>query len=90
MINKQKGIKKSLQTMGEYFKDNFDPTISQTVYIIDANEKATADEMEAIIREIAPNCNIKRRLLSPIIGAHVGSGSVLIAFFANKRCPFAK
>lgn len=90
MINKQKGIKKSLQVMGEYFKENFDPTISKNVYIIDANESATADEMTEIIKKIAPDCTIKRRLLSPIVGAHVGSGSVLIAFFANKRCPFAE
>ncbi len=89
MINKQKGIKKSLQVMGEYFRENFDPTISKTVYIIDANESETADEMAEIIKEIAPDCVIKRRLLSPIIGAHVGPGSVLISFFANKRCPFA-
>lgn len=90
MVNKQKGIKKSLQAMGQYFVENFDPTISTTVYITDANEKDTADELEAEIRALAPNCNIKRCMLSPIVGAHVGPGSVLIAFFANKRCPFAK
>lgn len=89
MINKQKGIKKSLQVMSEYFRENYDPTISKSVYIIDANEKATADELEALIKQIAPDCNIKRRLLTPIVGAHVGPGSVLVSFFANKRCPFA-
>ncbi len=89
MINKQKGTKKSLQVMSEYFRENFDPTISKSVYIIDANEKSTADELEALIKQIAPDCNIKRRLLTPIVGAHVGPGSVLVSFFANKRCPFA-
>ena len=89
MINKQKGVKKCLQVISEYFKDNYDPTVSTSVYIIDANEKESADELEALVKEIAPNCTIKRKLLSPIIGAHVGPGSVLISFFSNKQCPFA-
>lgn len=89
MINKQKGIKKSLQVISEYFKENYDPTISKSVYIIDANEKESADELEGLIKQLAPDCIIKRKLLSPIIGAHVGPGSVLVSFFSNKKCPFA-
>lgn len=90
MINKQKGIKKSLQVISEYFKENYDPTISTSVYIADANEPATADELEALVKEFAPNITIKRLLISPIVGAHVGPGSVLISFFSNKQCPFSK
>jgi len=90
IVDKQKGVKKSIQAISEYFRDNFDPKTSKSVYIIDANEEQTADELTQLVRAIAPDCIIKRKLLSPIVGAHIGPGSVLISFFSDKKCPFAK
>lgn len=81
MIGKQKGLKKSLLTLGEHFKENYNPEISNSVYILDACETESADELEKIIKEIAPDCNIKRGLITPIVGAHLGSGAILISFW---------
>lgn len=83
MIGKQKGLKKSLQTLGEHFKNNYNPEISNSVYIVDACESEYAAELEAIIKEIAPDCIIKKKLLTPIVGAHLGSGALVIAFGGN-------
>ena len=81
VISKQKGMKKSLAYMGELFKKYYNPEISNIVYIVDACESTTADEMEKIIKEIAPDCLIKRKLLTPIVGAHLGSGALVISFW---------
>ena len=83
MIGKQKGLKKSLITLGEHFKNNYSSEISNSVYILDACESDYADELEKIIRELAPDVNIKRRLITPIVGAHLGSGALVIAFWGN-------
>ncbi len=83
MIGKQKGLKKSLQTLGELFKNNYKPEISNSVYIVDACESEYAAELETIIKEIAPDCIIKKKLLTPIVGAHLGSGALVIAFWGN-------
>ena len=81
MIGKQKGVKKSILALTEKFKNNYNPEISNSVYILDACESDYADELEKNIKEIAPNCVIKRKLITPIVGAHLGSGAVLITFW---------
>ncbi|MBE7075011.1 MAG: DegV family protein [Clostridiales bacterium] len=83
MIAKQKGIKACLNKLAELFKENYNPLESKTVYITDACENEYAVTLENLIKQIAPDCVVKRKLLSPIIGAHVGSGSVVIGFWGN-------
>ena len=81
MIGKQKGVKKSLAYLGELFKNNYNPEISNIVYIVDACETENSNELEKIIKEIAPDCEIKKKLLTPIVGAHLGSGARVISFW---------
>lgn len=83
LIDKQKGVRKSLIKLGNLFKENYNPKISNSVYIVDACEKENADELEKIIKEVAPDCNVKRKLLTPIVGAHLGSGAIVVAFYGN-------
>lgn len=83
MIEKQKGLKKSLVSLGGHFKNNYSPEISNSVYILDACESDYADELEKIIKDIAPECNVKRRLITPIVGAHLGSGALVLAFWGK-------
>ena len=66
--------------LGEYFKNNYNPETSKSVYIVDACESEYADELEKIIKEVAPDCEVRRKLLTPIVGAHLGSGALVIAF----------
>lgn len=82
MIGKQKGAKKSLTYLGELFKNNYNPEISNTVYIVDACESENANELEKIIKGIAPDVVVKRKLLTPIVGAHLGSGALVISFWS--------
>ncbi|MGN0798226.1 MAG: DegV family protein [Christensenellales bacterium] len=83
VIDKQKGIKNSLVKLGQLFKENYNPKILNSVYIVDACEKENADSLEKILKEIAPDCNIKRKLLTPIVGAHLGSGAMVVTFYGD-------
>jgi DegV family protein with EDD domain len=83
MIGKQKGIKKTISYLAELFKKHYNPEISNTVYICDACEEEVSNELEKVIKEIEPDCEIKKTLLTPIVGAHLGSGAIIISFWGN-------
>ena len=82
MIGKQKGIKKTISYLAELFKKHYNSEISNLVYISDACEEDVSNELEKVIKEIAPDCEIKKRLLTPIVGAHLGSGAIVISFWS--------
>lgn len=74
------GIKKALK----YFVDLFETTHDdnyKTVYIMHADEDKNSSLLVDMLLEKFPNLEIRRRLLSPIIGAHLGSGLVGIGFY---------
>ncbi len=81
VIDKQKGVKNSIRKLCEYFEEQHDFSVSDTFYIADACEKEHADELEQAARAVVPACTIKRRFLSPIIGAHLGKGAIVISFW---------
>ena len=83
MIGKQKGIKKTISYLADIFKKNYNPEISNVVYICDACEAEVSNELEKAIKEIAPDCKIKKTLLTPIVGAHLGSGAMIVTFWGN-------
>ncbi|MBR3885206.1 MAG: DegV family protein [Clostridia bacterium] len=83
MIGKQKGIKKTISYLVDIFQKNYNPEISNVVYICDACEEAVSNDLEKAIKEVAPDCEIKKTLLTPIVGAHLGSGAMIISFWGN-------
>lgn len=50
------------------------------VYISDADNCAMADMLESLITSLNPKAIIRRKLLTPIIGTHLGPESVVISF----------
>ncbi len=83
MMDKQKGVKRAIAKMSEIFRARHDFTISNTVYIVDAFEDENAIMLEQLVKEIDPSSLIKRVKLSPIIGAHLGSGAVAMTYFGK-------
>ena len=80
MATTMHGIKKALK----YFVDLFASTRDEaydTVYIMHADEEKNSTILQTMLLEKFPNLQIRRRLLSPIIGAHLGSGLVGIGFY---------
>lgn len=74
------GIKKALK----YFVDLFETTHDdnyKTVYVMHADEDKNSSLLVDMLLEKFPDLQIRRRLLSPIIGAHLGSGLVGIGFY---------
>ena len=73
------GIKKALK----YFVDLVETTrdeSSKILYIMHADEEKNSLQLQEMLAEKFPDMQIRRRMLSPIIGAHLGSGLVGVGF----------
>ena len=80
MWEKQRGYKASTHKMVEYYLNKADLENAHTVYITHANEESYANELAEKIKAANPLAEIKIRVLSPIIGVHLGTGAMVLAF----------
>ena len=80
MWGKQRGYKKSITNMIQYYMDKTDTEHPQTVYITHANDANYANELATKVKEANPNAVVKIRLLSPIIGVHLGTSAMVLGF----------
>ena len=77
---KQKGYRKSMANMIQYYLDRTDTSKLCTVYITHANDVNYANELAERVRTANPNVEIKIQLLSPIIGVHLGPSAMVLGF----------
>lgn len=80
MWGKQRGYKSSIRKMVEFYLERADVEHPQTVYITHANDEAYANELADEIKAVSPLATIKIRLLSPIIGVHLGTSAMVLGF----------
>lgn len=80
MSTKTHGVKKALKYMANLFDETHDPNFD-VVYLMHADEEPNCQILQNMLFEKYPNLQIRKRFLSPIIGAHLGSGLVGIGFF---------
>ena len=67
----------------ELFKSHYDDS-EEPIYIIDADASSDADKVTELINRFNPRGEVRRRTLSPIIGAHTGPGMVAICHVGKK------
>lgn len=85
MWGKQRGTKLSINKMVEFYLAEADTETDNLVYITHADEDRYAQELADKIKEVAPRVVIKTRLLSPIIGAHLGPGAMVLSFVTKPQ-----
>lgn len=73
-VDKKRGNKSAMMSLFTFFKENYNPESGNTIYICDADAPELAEGLVEKVREEAPDVNIRRTMLSPIIGAHTGPG----------------
>ena len=77
---KQRGYRPSIHKMVEYYLERADIDNAHLVYITHANDETYANELAAQIKAVSPLAQIKIRLLSPIIGVHLGTSAMVLGF----------
>ncbi|MCH5164875.1 MAG: DegV family protein [Clostridiales bacterium] len=78
--DKPKGERKALAKLCEKYRELADMNSEYNVYVCHADNLEMARFFEEELKAINPNITISERGLSPIIGTHLGPGSVLISF----------
>lgn len=58
---------------------------NDAVYIIDADAPELGDKLEQFVKIAKPSVTIRRRMLSPIIGAHTGPGMAAVCFMGKEQ-----
>lgn len=77
---KQRGIKLTIKKLVEFYSQYADLNDKNPLYICHADEETNARELANKVKEANPDCEIRIRLLSPIIGAHLGPGALVLGF----------
>ncbi len=84
VCSKQNGVKRAYRFMYDVFAENYSGMEGVPICILDADNKAAADDLEQRIRENFPNVGeIWRQPVGPVIGVHAGPGTVGIVFVSK-------
>ncbi len=84
-IDKKRGNKQALRYLAKRFSQRFDPSYGNTVYISCADCMDAAAALEQMVLEKYPDADVKKTMLSPVIGAHTGPDMLSLIFFSTER-----
>ncbi len=82
-IDKKRGNKAAMTALFTYLKENHNPKLCRTVYICDADTPELADALVEKVKEEGIDAEVRRTMLSPIIGAHTGPGMLSMIFIGK-------
>ena len=78
-----RGTDKAKNMIFELFKEHYE-AVDDPIYVIDSDATTDADDIVELLKRFNPLGDIRRRTLSPIIGAHTGPGMVAICHSGKK------
>lgn len=84
ICSNKRGTQKAIQEMIGLFKE-FDDGGNDVIYVVDADDRANGDDTAKLIEQIRPKATIRRKTLSPIVGAHTGPGLVAVCHVGKKK-----
>lgn len=82
-IAKKRGNKSAVAYLVELFKNSFDISRGNMIYVCHADALDLAEDLKAQILKLYPQAVVKTTMLSPIIGAHTGPGMAAICHFGK-------
>lgn len=83
-IDKKRGTKTAIKELVNKYTTSKDEKLGDRIYIVHADCIENADLLEEKLKEVNPNANITKMMLSPIIGAHTGPGMLAVIHFGTK------
>lgn len=82
-IGEKRGIKSAIKVLYELFENDIEASSGAVVYIVDADAKDNASILLDKVKEKYPELTFRRTTLSPIIGAHTGTGMLAICYIGK-------
>lgn len=80
---KKRGNNAAAAELVEKFKESYDESGEDVIYVVDADDRELGDTLKAEVLELYPNRTVRRCTLSPIIGAHTGPGMAAICYIGK-------
>lgn len=84
VVEKKRGIKAALRELQVRFEKARDAG-EHRVYMCHSDSDDFVSSLIPMVREIDPEADISPNLLSPVIGAHTGSGMISVIFIGNRN-----
>ena len=84
-VNKVKGRKKSIKTLGEELKKRIVDPENQVIGISHGDCEEEAKMLEKIAREEVKVKDVVFNYIGPVVGSHSGPGTVTVFFFGENR-----
>ena len=87
VVDKCRGVKKTYQRICDYVEKTVEDPQSQTLYVLHANARQTAEEYAAAIMSRVPFKDVSYAYIGTTIGAHTGPGLVAAFYCGKPRMP---
>lgn len=87
-IDKKRGVKAALNRLFELYQASSkeaEQEFENTIYLVHADDSMKVEMLKKRIMEANPNAIVKKMMLSPIIGAHVGPGMAAVIHWGQGR-----
>lgn len=84
-IEKIRGRKKAIATQATRMEQGWEPALGKTVLIGHADDLDAAEILKERVEELFPNAEVQIAEIGPIIGAHVGPGTLALIYWGNNR-----
>lgn len=84
-VDKKRGNRQAFRNLIERFEENFDPAVSNVVYISCADCMEDAATLKEMVLESHPGLTIRITMLSPIIGAHTGPDMISLIYYGTTK-----
>ena len=87
VVDKCRGVKKTYQRICDYIEKTVEDPQSQTLYVLHANARQTAEEYAQAILSRVPFKDVAYSYIGTTIGAHTGPGLVAAFYCGKPRMP---
>lgn len=85
VVTKVTGANKAISTLVEKLKTLGTELDEYPIVVLDADNKAGGDKLEAKVREAFPKAEVMRYPVGPVIGTHCGPGTIAVIFRSKER-----
>lgn len=85
VVAKVTGANKAISTLVEKVKTLGADLDKYPIIVLDADNRASGDKLEAKIREAFPSSEVWRYPVGPVIGTHCGPGTIAVVFRSVSR-----
>lgn len=84
-VDKKRGNKQAMKSIVDRFTANYDPSYGSVVYSCCSDCMDDVDTLESMLLQSFPDLQVRKTMLSPIIGAHTGPDMYSLIYFGKER-----